>query len=136
MLWGTNFLCTSKFAVWICLALKHHTSKIRKFEDLAHNVHTFGFRGEALSSLCALSRLTVTTRHKDADVATKIQYNHQGQILHRTLCARKVSQCINLNIIVFYCSLNAFCEIKRVNKILDLLLMLCAKTQGIKLLYW
>ncbi|XP_012878853.1 PREDICTED: mismatch repair endonuclease PMS2 [Dipodomys ordii] len=36
------------------LALKHHTSKIQEFADLTQ-VETFGFRGEALSSLCALS---------------------------------------------------------------------------------
>ena len=43
-------------------ALKHHTSKLKNFSDL-ENVETFGFRGEALSSLCALCDITIQTRH-------------------------------------------------------------------------
>lgn len=31
-------------------------------------VETFGFRGEALSSLCALSDMVIQTRHKSTDV--------------------------------------------------------------------
>jgi len=41
------------------VALKHCTSKISEFSDLT-TIGTFGFRGEALSSLCALRYETVT----------------------------------------------------------------------------
>ncbi|KAJ8319072.1 hypothetical protein KUTeg_004163 [Tegillarca granosa] len=40
------------------IALKHHTSKLQDFSDLV-GVNTFGFRGEALSSLCALRNRSV-----------------------------------------------------------------------------
>lgn len=47
------------------LALKHYTSKLTKFSDI-DKLKTFGFRGEALSSLCAISKsVVVTTRTKD-----------------------------------------------------------------------
>jgi len=48
-------------------AAKYHTSKIREFVDLL-GVETFGFRGEALSSLCALSDMVIQTRHKSTEV--------------------------------------------------------------------
>ena len=40
--------------------LRHATSKIRSFEDLTA-LHTFGFRGEALYSIAAVSRMTLTS---------------------------------------------------------------------------
>lgn len=40
--------------------MRHSTSKIEHFEDL-DNLHTFGFRGEALYSIAAISKLTINS---------------------------------------------------------------------------
>ncbi|PRY75974.1 DNA mismatch repair protein MutL [Yoonia maritima] len=51
------------------LALSRHaTSKIDGSDLL--NIHSFGFRGEALPSLGAVGRLTITSRVPDADAAS------------------------------------------------------------------
>ncbi|MFL5308310.1 MAG: DNA mismatch repair endonuclease MutL [Polyangia bacterium] len=54
------------------LALKRHaTSKIAEADDL-WRLATFGFRGEALPSIAAVSRLTVSTRPADADAGFRM----------------------------------------------------------------
>ncbi|XP_029414979.1 mismatch repair endonuclease PMS2 isoform X2 [Nannospalax galili] len=65
------------------IALKHHTSKIQEFADLTQ-VETFGFRGEALSSLCALSDVTISTCHTSASVGTRLVFDHNGKIIQKT----------------------------------------------------
>uniref|UniRef100_A0A8C2LLW8 PMS1 homolog2, mismatch repair system component n=1 Tax=Cricetulus griseus TaxID=10029 RepID=A0A8C2LLW8_CRIGR len=64
------------------LALKHHTSKIQEFADLTQ-VETFGFRGEALSSLCALSDVTISTCHVSASIGTRLVLDHNGKITQK-----------------------------------------------------
>ncbi|XP_048817842.1 mismatch repair endonuclease PMS2 isoform X1 [Lagopus muta] len=64
------------------LTLKHYTSKIQDFSDLTH-VETFGFRGEALSSLCALSDVSISTCHKSAMLGTRLVFDHNGKITQR-----------------------------------------------------
>ncbi|XP_045397231.1 mismatch repair endonuclease PMS2 isoform X2 [Lemur catta] len=65
------------------LTLKHHTSKIQEFADLTQ-VETFGFRGEALSSLCALSDVSISTCHISAKVGTRLVFDHNGKIVQKT----------------------------------------------------
>ena len=62
------------------IALKHYTSKLSSYEDLA-SLETFGFRGEALSSLCALSKFHITTaRAEDGAVGKRLDFEVSGKL--------------------------------------------------------
>ncbi|KAK4134156.1 DNA mismatch repair protein MutL [Trichocladium antarcticum] len=62
------------------IALKHYTSKLSSYDDLS-TLQTFGFRGEALSSLCALSRFAVVTcTQQEAPRATRLEFDIAGKL--------------------------------------------------------
>ncbi|MBN4085210.1 DNA mismatch repair endonuclease MutL [Flavobacteriaceae bacterium AH-315-B10] len=51
---------------------RHATSKIRNAEDL-FNLHTKGFRGEALASIAAISHVDLKTKQKQDDIGVQIK---------------------------------------------------------------
>jgi DNA mismatch repair protein MutL len=64
---------------------RHATSKIRTAEDL-FQLHTMGFRGEALSSIASISKLTMTTSTGDVG-GTRLEVEG-GKLLEQAPCAR------------------------------------------------
>lgn len=55
--------------------LRHATSKIEDAQDLPH-IHSLGFRGEALSSICAVSQMELIT--KTQEDFTGVHYQIEG----------------------------------------------------------
>lgn len=65
----------------LCFA-HHATSKIETVEDLA-TVMTYGFRGEALSSIACVSRVELVSKTQDEKLATRIQL-HYSKLIEET----------------------------------------------------
>lgn len=60
--------------------MPHATSKIRGIEDI-YNIESFGFRGEALSSISAISKVTLKSKTKDETFGREI-YVEGGRVVH------------------------------------------------------
>ncbi len=68
------------------IALKHHTSKLRNFEDL-FSVDSFGFRGEALNALCELSeKFTITTKRANETTGSMLTFDKFGRYRYTCHC--------------------------------------------------
>ncbi|MFT6765854.1 MAG: DNA mismatch repair protein MutL [Alteromonas naphthalenivorans] len=73
---------------------RHTTSKLQSFDEL-ESVNTFGFRGEALASICCVAQVTLKTKHKSSDEGLQITLD-QGVIVKEQLIALQHGTTINI----------------------------------------
>lgn len=59
---------------------RHATSKIRSAQDL-FSLHTMGFRGEALASICAVAQVEMTSRRAEDEIGTRLEINGSDVIV-------------------------------------------------------
>ena len=78
---------------------RHATSKLTKVEDLDH-IATLGFRGEALASIAAVSRLTLSTRAVDEDVGIMIELEG-GELVRQAPIGRPAGASISVENLFF-----------------------------------
>lgn len=78
---------------------RHATSKIRSAEDLIR-VSTMGFRGEALASIAAISKVELVTRTRNQEVGTKIMVEG-GDIISKEECGAPFGTTITIRELFF-----------------------------------
>ena len=59
----------------------HATSKLNVIDDL-YSLNTMGFRGEALATISAVSKVTIITKTADEDLATMVKLEGTEEVFH------------------------------------------------------
>ncbi|MFA5999165.1 MAG: DNA mismatch repair endonuclease MutL [Candidatus Babeliales bacterium] len=77
----------------LCFA-HHATSKISTVHDL-QTIVTYGFRGEALSSIASVSRVELITKTAEEKSATHLVL-HEGKVITETVAAREVGTTLTI----------------------------------------
>jgi DNA mismatch repair protein MutL len=79
--------------------LRHATSKLATASDLEH-IATFGFRGEALYSIAAVSQLSLLTRHRSEEFGVQMRLE-AGQIVSQQRAGAPVGTVITVEHLFF-----------------------------------
>lgn len=75
------------------IAKCHYTSKLKDISDL-DTLETFGFRGEALSSLATVANLSVMTATKEDEVGIVYSFDGAGNIVSKRPIAASTGTCV------------------------------------------
>ena len=78
---------------------RHATSKISSAQDL-FSLHTMGFRGEALASICAVAQVEMASRRAEDEMGTRLEINGSEVILQEP-CACPVGTNIKIKNLFF-----------------------------------
>ncbi len=79
--------------------LRHATSKLNSASDL-ERIASFGFRGEALYSIAAVSQLTLVTRHRSEEFALQLRLEG-GQVVNQQRAGAPVGTLISVEHLFF-----------------------------------
>jgi DNA mismatch repair protein MutL len=79
--------------VLLCIQ-KHATSKISSMEDL-ESIKTLGFRGEALSSIAAVSQLEIKTETRESEIGALLKIESENNIITEKVSTAK-GTCISV----------------------------------------
>ncbi|KAM4697813.1 PMS1 protein homolog 1 [Rhinophrynus dorsalis] len=122
------------------MGIKHYTSKIKSHEDL-EMLETYGFRGEALASVCSVAEVQITTKTAADEFSTQYILDSNGHVVSQkpshlgqgtTVCVLKLFK--NLPVRKQYYSTTKKCK-EEIRRIQDLLMAYGIIIPGLRVVF-